>query len=227
MIKNSLVVALLMIFNAALFAQKTQEELNPKDPKAKEILDALSSKASAYKSFKADFEYTLDNTVEKIHETQKGQVTMMGKDKYILKVAGQEIVSNGTTVWTFIADAKELQIADMPEESEQDGNMMNPANAFHMYKTGFNYSYVGKATVDGRAVEQIKLYPTDPKGKRFHTIIMNIDTEKMELVSVIVKSKDGNTYTYRLKNFTPNITITPAAFEFDENRADEIIDLRD
>lgn len=227
MIKNSFLLTLFVAISSTLFAQKTQEELNPKDPKAKEILDALSAKAGAYKSFKADFEYTLDNSAEKIHETQKGQVTMMGKDKYILKVAGQEIVSNGKTVWTFIADAKELQISDMPEESDQDGNMLNPANAFHMYKSGFNYSYAGKSNVDGRAVEQVKLFPTDPKGKRFHTIIMNIDNVKAELVNVIVKSKDGNVYTYRLKNFSPNISITADAFEFDENRADEIVDLRD
>ena len=114
---------------ALTYAQQAEKDLNPQDPKAQSILDALSDKASAYKSFTADFEYTLINKTEGINETQKGKVTMKGKKKYKLEVAGQEIVCNGETVWTFIKDAGELQISDVPEESEEDGNIMNPANA--------------------------------------------------------------------------------------------------
>jgi outer membrane lipoprotein carrier protein len=227
MIKNTLILALAAMIGSASFAQKTDAELNPKDPKAQEILDALSEKATAFKSFKADFEYTLENKVEGINETQKGNVTMMGKDKYILKIAGQEIVSNGETVWTFIDDVKELQIAEMPEEDDQDGNLMNPANAFHLYKTGFKYMHEGTATVNGKTVDVIKMFPINPDKKRYHTIVLNIDKAKMELVSIEVKGKDGNTYTYLLKNFQSDIAITGAAFEFDENRADDIIDMRD
>ena len=104
---------------------------------------------------------------------------------------------------------------------------MNPANAFHMYKTGFNYMYEGKASVEGISVDVVKMFPIDPTKKRFHTVLVNIDTEKNELVSMLVKGKDGNTYTYRLKNFRSDINISFEAFEFDENRADDIIDLRD
>lgn len=214
-----------MMFGA--FAQRTEKELTPQDPQAQEILDALSSKASSYESFKADFEYTLENKSEGINETQKGSVTLKGKEKYRIKIAGQEIVTDGETVWTYIPDVGELQISNMPEESEQDGNMLNPANAFHMYKKGFKYTYQGPATVDGRSVEVINLYPMEPDKKPYHTVIVNVDKAKSELVSMIVKSKDGNTYTYRLKNFTPNVPVTDADFKFDESKAEDIIDLRE
>jgi outer membrane lipoprotein carrier protein len=212
---------------ALTYAQQAEKDLNPQDPKAQSILDALSDKASAYKSFTADFEYTLINKTEGINETQKGKVTMKGKKKYKLEVAGQEIVCNGETVWTFIKDAGELQISDVPEESEEDGNIMNPANAFHMYKKGFKYQYDGKSTIDGKSVDVIRMFPMNPSGKNFHTIIVNIDADKLELVNMVVKGKDGNEYTYRLKNFKADIPVTDADFEFNEDRADDIIDLRD
>jgi hypothetical protein len=67
----------------------------------------------------------------------------------------------------------------------------------------------------------------NPSGKNFHTIIVNIDADKLELVNMVVKGKDGNEYTYRLKNFKADIPVTDADFEFNEDRADDIIDLRD
>lgn len=222
-----LLIGLLLLSFTGLQAQKSEQELTPQDPKAKEILDALSNKAKGFKSFKADFEYTLVNKGEGINETQKGSVLMKGQNKYKLKIAGQEVTSDGQTVWTFIEDAKELQISDMPEESDEDGNLMNPANAFHMYQKGFKYKYEGKSTVGGIAVDVIRLYPMDPGKKNYHTITVNIDTEKMELVSMEVKGKDGNVYTYRLKNFQPNVPATDADFVFDESRAEDIIDLRE
>jgi outer membrane lipoprotein carrier protein len=221
----SVVVALSVTLTS--LAQTVATDLNPQDPKAKEILDAMSDKASSYKSFKADFEYTLINETESINETQKGSVMMKGKEKYKLEVAGQEIMCDGETVWTFIPDVGELQISDLPEEDEDDGNMMNPANAFHMYKNGFKYKYSGKATIDGIDADVIKMYPMNPKGKNYHTIIVNVDKAKLELISMVVKGKDGNEYTYRLKNFTPNIDVSDSDFEFDEDRADDIIDLRE
>lgn len=216
-----------IIAMSAALAQKSEADLNPKDPKAQEILDALSNKAKEYKSFTSDFEYTLVNKQDGINETQTGSVSMKGQKKYKLNVAGQQIMSDGETVWTFIKEVKELQISDMPEEDDQEGNMMNPANAFHLYKNGFKYTYIGKETVDGIEADVIKMFPMDPKSKPYHTVVVNVDRPKLELISMVVLNKDGNVYTYRLKNFKANVTLTDSDFEFDESLADDIIDLRD
>ena len=44
---------------------------------------------------------------------------------------------------------------------------------------------------------------------------------------MIVLNKDGNVFTYKLKNFKSNVNLTDSDFEFDESLADDIIDLRD
>jgi len=219
------ILGLVFFVSTSLSAQKSNDDLNPQDPKAKTVLDALSAKAKGYSSFSADFEYTLKSA--EVNETQKGSVMMKGQTKYKVKIAGQEVVCDGKTVWTYIADAKELQISDLPEEGDEDGNLLNPANAFHMYQKGFKYKHEGTAVAEARNVEVIKLFPMDPTKKNYHTIVLNIDTQKMELVSMIMKGKDGNVYTYKLKNFKANIPVTDSEFVFDESRADDIIDLRE
>jgi outer membrane lipoprotein carrier protein len=225
--KNLLsIIGLILVANIGI-SQHEEKDLSPQDPKAQEILDALSNKAAGFASFSADFEYTLLNKSEGINETQSGSVAMKGKEKYKLNVAGQEIISDGETVWTYIKDAGELQISDVPEESEEDGNLMNPANAFHMYKKGFKYRHEGTASIDGIEADVIKMFPMNPKGKNYHTVIVNIDKAKLELVSMVVKTKDGNQYTYRLKNFKANIDVNDSDFEFDEDQAEDVIDLRE
>ncbi|MEQ9187904.1 MAG: outer membrane lipoprotein carrier protein LolA [Cryomorphaceae bacterium] len=218
----------MMALTTALFAQRSEEELTPQDPKAQEILDALSNKAKEYKSFTADFEYVMVNKEAGINEKQTGTVQMKGQKKYKLEVAGREIMSDGESVWTFLKEVGELQISEMPDEEEDEGNIMNPANAFHMYKKGFKYQYVGKETVDGKEADVILMFPMEPGKKPFHTVIVNIDKARLELISMVVKYKNGDMYTYRLKNFKANAPLSDSDFEFDEDRDDveDVIDLR-
>ena len=218
---------ILLVFSFSTRAQTTEDELVPQDPKAQEILDALSNKAKEYKSFSANFSYTLVNKSEGMNESQSGSVMMKGRKKYKLNIPGQQIMSDGETVWTFISGPKELQISDVPEEDDEEGNLMNPANAFHMYKKEFKYQYAGQATVDGRSAEVIKLFPMNPAKKPYHTIIVNVDYAKLELISMVVLNKDGNQFTYKLKNFKADIPVTDADFIFNEDDADDVIDYRE
>ena len=71
---SALFIAVILI-TGTMIAQRSEEDLNPKDPKAQEILDALSNKAKEYKSFSSDFEYTLVNKTDGINETQSGSVS--------------------------------------------------------------------------------------------------------------------------------------------------------
>lgn len=221
-------LAFLAVMLPALgFAQNADKDLNPQDPKAKVILDDLRDKVMGFDSFKADLEYTLVNKSAGLNETQQGSLMMKGKSKYKVSMAGREIYSNGSTVWTFLTEEGELQIADIPEEDDEEGNLMNPANVFNMYENGFKYQHAGTETIAGKSLDVIKMYPMDPEGKPFHTIIIYVDAGKKELSQMVIKAKDGNTYTYVLKNFEGNIGAQDSDFEFDEADADDVIDLRD
>jgi outer membrane lipoprotein-sorting protein len=197
---------------------------NPKDPKAKAILDKLSQKTKGYTSITAEFEFRLLNKAEGIDDKQDGTI-ILKDDKYKLKLAEQEIISNGTTVWTYLKDVKEVQISEVDEE-EEDEVFLNPKKIFTIYESGFKYVLNDEEVRDGKTCHVIKLYPENPGGKPFHTIILYIDKSKNQMQSMEVKSKDGNTFIYTIKSFVENKSYSSTLFEFKTPEGVEEIDLR-
>ena len=71
----------------------------------------MSQKYKAMKAFKADFAQTMENPSSKVKETMDGNILVSG-DKYRLGVSGQEIISNGKLMWTFLKDVNEVTITE-------------------------------------------------------------------------------------------------------------------
>lgn len=201
-------------------------ETKAQDAKAKAILDELSAKTKAYSSIKATFSYTLENKDQKIKETQEGTITIKG-NKYKLEIAKQEVICDGKAVYTIIKEAKEVQINNMPDPNATDN--INPANIFTMYEKGFKHKFDGEKTEGGKTFQIISLFPTEPKGKQYHTVKLYIDKAAKQVSKIIVFSKDGNNYTYQVKTFTPNAPVDDKIFNYNSAQYPkfEVIDLRD
>jgi outer membrane lipoprotein carrier protein len=211
----------LIIIALTLFAQPADDV---KDPKAKAILEKLSIKNKSYSTISAEFDYRLQ--AEDIDETKKGALLLKG-NKYIVNMVGQEIYFDEKYVWRWMPDVKEVTKDCAPDPEEESDNLLSPSNIFTVYEKGFKFSYKKEDVVNGRKAHVIYLYPEDADGKPYHTIIINVDIEKMEIISMEVRSKDGNVYTTTLTKFTPNVAANDADFTFDESKADEVIDLCD
>tara|TARA_Y100000782_G_C10189044_1_gene269141 strand:+ start:15232 stop:15906 length:675 start_codon:yes stop_codon:yes gene_type:complete len=203
------------------YAQQTDEDVDVKDPKAKAILDQLSAKSKSYSSVVAAFSYNLKNSSAGIDETQKGKLMLKGQ-KYNLKIAGQEIISDGKKVYTYIPDVNEVQVNWV--ENDEEESMFNPATLFTLYEKGFKYKHTGKSTKNGASVDVIKLYPENANDKPYHTVILYINTAKMQFEAIEIKGKDGNTYTYSIDSFKTNETLSDSNFTFDVSKADDVID---
>jgi outer membrane lipoprotein carrier protein len=216
----SLIIAILAY--STVFAQTNTNDLTPQDPKAKAILDKLSAKTKALKSLSADFEYRLQNQKAGIDEIQTGSIQVKG-NKYRLKLAGQEVICNGTTVWTYLPDDEEVQITNNDEEEE---GSFSPSKIFTIYETGFKFKYDKEQVIGGNRVHTIYLYPMEPGEKNFHTIILNVEKETTRVHSMTVKAKDGNIYTYTLKNYQPDQALSDASFDFKVPDGVDEIDLR-
>ena len=67
------------------------------DPAAKKILDGVSAQFKTFKSVQSNFTLNIENAANKILGNKTGTVYMKGT-KYRIKVAGQDIFSDGSNV---------------------------------------------------------------------------------------------------------------------------------
>ncbi len=192
------------------------------DPKAGKILDAVSAKYTALKSFQAGFTQTLENPAAKLKQNLTGEVTVSGQ-KYHLTTSGQEIINDGKTTWTYLKNENEVNIS----ESDPTNQDLSPAQMYNMYKKGYKYTYVKSLKDNGVTSDLIELSPEDRKNDVFKVQII-VGTADKAIHSVKTFKKNGTRTTFTLKNFKPNVPVTATTFAFDKNahKGVKVVDLR-
>jgi outer membrane lipoprotein-sorting protein len=78
-----------------------------------------------------------------------------------------------------------------------------------------------------KVLQNLELTPTD-KSKAFFKIKLSVDKATKQLVKSIIFDKNGNRYTYAIKNFKANTPTTASTFTFDPKKYPgvELVDLR-
>lgn len=207
-------LALLIIVGTTAYGQY--------DPKALEILDAMSKKYKALTSFEANLSVNLVNETEKVNDEFKGKIVVKG-DKFKLTLPEQEIINNGTTTWTYLPEAKEVNI----DNFDPNSNDINPAKIYEIYKKNFKYLYLNEEMDGGEMCEVIDLIP-EKKDAQFFKIKMRITKKDKNIKSWTMIDKSGNKFKYSISKFIPNIKVEDVLFSWDAKKYPgvESIDLR-
>ncbi len=208
--KKLLFLVIVAVLNVAAFAQT--------DKKATAILDEVSVKTKAYKTIKVEFTYAMDNAKQKIHDKFKGTLLSKG-DKYKLTAAGQDVISDGKTVWTFLKDTKEVQINNVGE----DDDAFTPTKLL----SGYNKDFKSKFIEEKGNEQFIELYPLK-KGKSFTKVQLTIDKNKKQISKFVIYDRNGSTFTYLVDKFVTDQPIADNVFTFNkaEHPGVEINDMR-
>ena len=209
---------------ALMLATPAMAQDDAHDPNAKKILDKVQQTTQSYQTLRASFDWTLENKTEKTKDTKSGFMFLKG-GKYKLILAGTEMFSDGTTMWTYSKDANEITISEV--EEDEDNIISNPTKIFDLYQKGFKYSLKREETrevrvkKDGKVVNQkmncqiIDLYPEKPKGKEFHTVELVIVKETAQIAVITIKFKNGSEQIIEITEYKPNATMTDALFTYD------------
>ncbi|RZK42542.1 MAG: outer membrane lipoprotein carrier protein LolA [Pedobacter sp.] len=211
-----LALTIIGVFGSNVYAQT--------DSKAKEILAAVSKKYRSYDVVKTDFTFTLNNAQAKVKETQQGTLFVKANaNKYKVAMTNQDLISDGKVQWTYLKNDKEVQISNV----DNSGDAINPAKIFTIYEKGFKYLYTGETKAGAKTYQMIDLSPTDTK-KSIFKVRLSIDKATKQIANVVIFEKNGNTYTYNVKTFSPNIKVPETTFAFDAKKHPgvEVVDLR-
>lgn len=176
------------------------------DKKATAILDEVSAKTKAYKTIKIDFTYAMDNAKQNIHDKFKGTLLSKG-DKYKLTAAGQDVISDGKTVWTYLKEAREVQINNVGE----DDDAFTPTKLL----SGYNKDYKSKFISEKGNEQIIELYPLK-KGKSFIKVVLSIDKSKKQITKFVIYDRNGSTFSYLLDKFVTDQPIADNVFTFNK-----------
>jgi len=208
--KNLIMIAILAVLTLTSFAQN--------DKKATSILDEVSAKTKLYKTIKIDFTYAMDNAKEKIHDKFKGTLISKG-DKYKLTAAGQDVISDGKTMWTYLKDANEVQINNAGE----DDDSFTPTKLL----SGYGKDYKSKFIEEKGNDQIIELYPLK-KGKTFTKVQLTIDKSKKQISKFVIYDRSGSTFSYIVDKFVADQAIADNVFTFNkaEHPGVEINDMR-
>ncbi|MDP1624094.1 MAG: outer membrane lipoprotein carrier protein LolA [Bacteroidales bacterium] len=210
--KIKTILTILSLFSTCLAFSQT------KDLKAATLLEEVSNKAKSYKSIKVDFSFSMENTKAGIKEEKTGTLLVSG-DKYKMSVAGQTVMCDGKTIWTYIKESNEVQINVL----ENKDDALTPSKLL----TSYNSNYKSKIIKSpDPSVESVELIPNT--GKNFTKAILGIDKAKKQIKSFILYDKSGNTFTYRIKTYLTDVPVADADFTFDVKKFPgvEVIDMR-
>lgn len=205
-----------LISGSVLMAQKN-------DPAAKQVLDAVSAKFKTFSSVQAGFTYKVEDAKGKTMSTKSGTVWMKG-NKYRVSFGGQEIFSDGLTVWNYDKSSNEVTINNV----DASGTTLTPQKLFtNFYDKDFLYLLNGEKKVGAKTMQEIEMTPTD-KSKPFHKVYLQVDKAAKTIYSTKVLENGGNRYTYTVANMKTNGALADNQFAFDKKKYPgvEEVDLR-
>lgn len=192
------------------------------DKSADKLLNTISKRYKNFKTMKADFIYGIESKADKIQEKQKGTLLVKG-NKFKLDIAGQLIICDNQTLWTYSKDVNEVQVNTYnPKESA-----IRLDDIFTMYGKGFMYKMEEEKKEGSKEIAVVELTPKDKK-KNFFKIRLTIDKTNQTILKSVVYDKNGTIHTYTITNQFPNIKLEDKTFVFDATKYPkvEVIDLR-
>lgn len=179
--------------------------------KAKNLLDEVNSKMSAYNNIYIDFKYNLDNMAENINQETKGNVTI-AKDKYLLNYLGATKMYDGSKTYTIVPENEEVTI----EKNANEETAITPSRMLTFYKKGYKYKWDIQQNIRGRKIQYVELKPQ--QSSEVKQILLGIDIQTKHIYNLIEIGKNGTKTTITINTFKTNQPLSDNIFKFDREK---------
>ena len=184
---------------------------------ASELVKNTIDKINKHKNVEFVFDYDMSNETIAVTESASGTAYMQG-DAYKLEVEGQQIISDGKTMWTYLPDSEEVMVSN-PSDDE---NIITPIKLLTTYDKDYTMKYAKSSEKGIKVVEM-----SNPKGE-FSKVTLKINEAKLEIVSATISNRNGDAFTIKIKKTVFDQNLEAKFFTFDEKAHPkvDIIDMR-
>jgi outer membrane lipoprotein-sorting protein len=215
--------AVLMIVSIALTLWGQDKELGESEPEAKKLLKKVSKKYEGYDNMRVVFTLAISTPENDVNDERSGTLYLKG-DMYKLEMGKQEVINNGETVWTFLKDAKEVQVNNY--NPDKDDNI-TPTDIFTIYDQDFLAAMNEEVASGDNSVKVIDMTPYE-KDKNYFKIRLRVSSSDYSIKSAKIFEKNGNRYTYNIKKFAADLNMPDSFFTFDKSEHPDVdvIDMR-
>ncbi len=124
---RKLLLMLALLSSLVLPAQNHNEKANA-------ALRNLAAKLKNTKQIRIEFTFKLDNKEARVHEEKKGTMWLSG-NKYKIMLNGQIIISDGKAIYTYLPQAREVQIS----EPDDEGQSLSPLSILSNYENKISH----------------------------------------------------------------------------------------
>lgn len=184
---------------------------------ASELVKKTIDKINKHKNVEFVFDYDMSNETIAVTESASGTAYMQG-DAYKLEVEGQQIISDGKTMWTYLPDSEEVMISN----PSNDENIITPIKLLTTYDKDYTMKY---AKSNEKGIKVVEM--SNPKGE-FSKVTLKINEAKLEIVSATISNRSGDAFTIKIKKTVFDQNLEAKFFTFDEKAHPkvDVIDMR-
>lgn len=192
----------LFAFSLSIFSQN--------DKQAKQILDRTFSAINSSNGIKLTFKGAYNGEL------------LMKKNKFYLNSNDIQTWFNGKTQWSYVSANDEVNVTTPSTEELQS---INPYYLLSSYKSGFNYKYIGKNSIDGIKVNEVLLTPQQKSNISSITIFITADNQPL---MIKIKERNGRESNFQVTSYNSKLNLNDSQFTFNRSKYPdaEIIDLR-
>ena len=183
---------------------------------AEEFLNSVIEKNKSYEDISIIFNYRYGNK-EDVSKKMKGYAYMKG-ESYLLKIDGQEMISDGSTLWTYLIDEQEVMISDVNED-----NNNSPLAIINSFSENVNVSFEHCSDAD-----LTHLLITENEATTFKNISLYVKNKDLKIHEININNLDDSYLIYSVESFHTHQNLPDGMFIFDEKIHPnvEVIDMR-
>lgn len=188
---------------------------------AEQLLKNVIDKTKSYKTMTVDLTYRMLDAGAEENNEKKGTVIIMG-DSFRLNMAGQLVICDGKTVWTYLEDSQEVMISN----ADKSEDAITPSSILTSYYEDYKASYANDKQNSAKGLKTIEL--KHDKVKKFVKIQIGINETNLQIANFAIFDNGGNTFIYEITKMKTDSPVTPSSFTF--NKAEfpgvDVVDMR-